>query len=148
MRNKNPNKYKRFQSLRSHMWINMECRPNKCCLRSTMRAACVRYAYVCATNSSQVVPRAVLLHEQLLLLSCKLVLNWLPVELNYPSSMYIEQSYGTRGSSTCTWSTRIVPHHRSENLSKQHVTHRVRLGIAFRKAKSTFWKNCSVKSVW
>ena len=86
-----------------------------------MRAVCVRYAYACATNSSQVVPRAVLLYEQLLLLSCKLVPNWLPVELNYPSSMYIEQSCCTRGSSTCTWSTKIVPRHRSENLSK-HLT--------------------------
>ena len=94
------------------------CWINECCLRSIMRAVCVRYAYDCATNSSQVVPRAVLLCEQLLLLSCKLVRNWLSVEVNYPSSMYIEQSCCTRGSSTCTWSTRIMPRHRSENLSK------------------------------
>ena len=99
-------------------WMIVECWLIKCCLRSIMRAVCVRYAYACATNNSQVVPRAVLLCEQLLLVSCKLVLNWLSVEVNYPSSMYIEQSCCTRGSSTCTWSTRIMPRHRSENLSK------------------------------
>ena len=90
-------------------WIIVECRLNKCCLRSTMRAVCVPCASVCATSSSQVDPRTALriLYEQLLLLSCKLVLNWFPVWLYYPSSMYIEQSCCTRGSSTCTWSTEL-----------------------------------------
>ena len=118
MRNKSPNKYNGSNHCGRICWINVECRLNKCYLRSIMRAVCVRYAYACATNSSQVVPRAVLLCEQLLMLSCKLMRSWLPVEVNYPSSMYIEQSCCTRGSPTCTWSTRITPRHRSKNLSK------------------------------
>ena len=57
--------------------INEECRLNKCCLRSTMRATRVWRVSVCATSSSQVGPRAALwiFFEQILLMSCRLMLS-------------------------------------------------------------------------
>ena len=38
--------------------------------------------------------------------------------LNYLSSVISEQSHCTRDAHTCTWSTRILPHHRDKNLGK------------------------------
>ena len=83
-------------------WIVVECRLNKCCLRSTMRAVCVRRISVCATSSSQVGPRAALwiFFEQLLLLSCKLVLSSLlpdyAIRTAYTSSSPVVHVAGPR----------------------------------------------------
>ena len=41
-------------------WMISECRLNKCCLRSTMRAVCVRRVSRCSMSSSQDDPRAAL----------------------------------------------------------------------------------------